>query len=96
MEGKEVPVQIRTVSIYYSFVPTIDLASCISSTKMFTNTRGTDQIWDKIYYGFFCIVFTDLFSNVLDVRVKRGAELSTDRLLVVCSKQKISVVKGDV
>ena len=33
----------------------------------------------------FCIVSTDLFSNVLDVRVKRGAELSTDHHLVVCS-----------
>ena len=33
----------------------------------------------------FCIVSSDLFSNVLDVRVKRGAELSTDHHLVVCS-----------
>ena len=33
---------------------------------------------------YFCIVSTDLFSNVLDVRVKRGVELSTDHYLVVC------------
>ena len=33
----------------------------------------------------FCIVSSDLFSDVLDVRVKRGAELSTDHHLVVCS-----------
>ena len=35
----------------------------------------------------FCIVSSDLFSEVLDVRVKRGAELSTDHHLVVCSLQ---------
>ena len=33
----------------------------------------------------FCIVSSDLFSDVLDVRVKRGAELSIDHHLVVCS-----------
>ena len=33
----------------------------------------------------FFIVSSDLFSDVLDVRVKRGAELSTDHHLVVCS-----------
>ena len=33
----------------------------------------------------FCIVSSDLFSEVSDVRVKRGAELSTDHHLVVCS-----------
>ena len=33
----------------------------------------------------FCIVSSDLFCDVLDVRVKRGAELSTDQHLVVCS-----------
>ena len=33
----------------------------------------------------FCIVSSDLFFDVLDVRVKRGAELSTDHHLVVCS-----------
>ena len=32
----------------------------------------------------FCIVSSDLFSDVLDVRVKRGAELSTDHHLIVC------------
>ena len=33
----------------------------------------------------FCIVSADLFSTVSDVRVKRGAELSTDHHLVVCT-----------
>ena len=33
----------------------------------------------------FCIISSDLFSDVLDVRVKRGVELSTDHHLVVCS-----------
>ena len=35
----------------------------------------------------FCIVSSDLFSDVLDIRVKRGSELSTDHHLVVCSLQ---------
>ena len=35
----------------------------------------------------FCIVSSDLFSDVLDVRVKRVAELPTDHHLVVCSLQ---------
>ena len=33
----------------------------------------------------FCIVSSNLFSDVLDVRVKQGAELSTDHHLVVRS-----------
>ena len=33
----------------------------------------------------FCIVSSDLFSDVLDVQVKRGAKLLTDHHLVVCS-----------
>ena len=33
----------------------------------------------------FCIVSSDLFSDVLDIRVKRGAKLSTDHHLIVCS-----------
>ena len=33
----------------------------------------------------FCIVSSDLFSDVQDVRVKRGAESSNDHHLVVCS-----------
>ena len=32
-----------------------------------------------------CIVLLDMFSEVLDVRVKRGTELSTDHHLAVCS-----------
>ena len=33
----------------------------------------------------FCLFSSDLVSDVLDVRVKQGAELSTDHHLVVCS-----------
>ena len=33
----------------------------------------------------FCIALSELFSDVLDVRVKRSAELPTDHYLVVCS-----------
>ena len=33
----------------------------------------------------FCIVSADLLSSVMDVRVKRGAELSTDHHLVICT-----------
>ena len=35
----------------------------------------------------FCIVSSGLFSDVLNVRVKRGAVLSTDHHLVVCSQR---------
>ena len=35
----------------------------------------------------FYIVLSDLFSDVLDVRLKQGVELSTDHHLVVCSLQ---------
>ena len=31
----------------------------------------------------FCIVSSDLFSEVLDVQVKRGAELSTDHFTIL-------------
>ena len=31
----------------------------------------------------FCVVSSDLFSDVLDVRVKRGAKLSTDHHLAI-------------
>jgi len=33
----------------------------------------------------FCIVLADLFSDVLNVRVRLGAELSTDHYMIVCS-----------
>ena len=40
----------------------------------------------------FCIVSSDLFSEVLDVRVKRGAELSTDHQLVVLLNTNIKTL----
>ena len=41
----------------------------------------------------FCIVSADLFSTVSDVRVKRGAELSTDYHLVVCTLKALKPLK---
>ena len=41
----------------------------------------------------FCIVSADLFSSVVDVRVKRGAELSTDHHLVVYTLRNLSPTK---
>ena len=35
----------------------------------------------------FCILSSDLFPEVLDVRVKQGVEMSTDHHLIVCSPQ---------
>ena len=42
---------------------------------------------------YFCIVSADLFSTVSDVRVKRGAELSTDHHLVVCTLKALKPLK---
>ena len=44
----------------------------------------------------FYIVSSDLFSDVLDVRVKRGAELSTDHHLETLAKQEIQQVVCDL
>ena len=41
----------------------------------------------------FCIVSADFFSTVSDVRVKRGAELSTGRHLVVCTLKALKPLK---
>ena len=41
----------------------------------------------------FCIVLSDLFSIVCDVCVKRGAELSTDHHLVVCTLKALKPLK---
>ena len=56
-----------------------------SSTERFTSIHGIDPSMDQKSLIDFCIVSSDLFSDVLNVRVKRGAELSTDHHLVVCS-----------
>ena len=41
----------------------------------------------------FCIVSADLFSTVSDVHVKKGAELSTDHHLVVCTLKALKPLK---
>ena len=43
----------------------------------------------------FCIVSADLFSTVSDVRVKRGAELSNDHHLVVCTLKALNLLKNE-
>ena len=42
----------------------------------------------------FCIVSADLFSTVSDVREERGAELSTDHHLVVCTLKALKPLKN--
>ena len=41
----------------------------------------------------FCIVSADLLSTVSDVRVKKGADLSTDHHLVVCSLKALKSLR---
>ena len=62
---------------------------CIMNT-FFQDKRIHKYTWYKDSLGQpspidFCIASADLFSTVSDVRVKRGAELSTDHHLVVCT-----------
>ena len=69
------------------FCATIGL--CIMNT-FFQHKRIHKYTWYRDSLGQrslidFCIVSADLFSTVSDVRVKRGAELSTDHHLVVCT-----------
>ena len=77
---------MRTGGTYCSSVAATDSASRIpfSSRKSFTS------IWylpsnDQESLIDFCTDSPDLFSDLLDVRVKRSAELSTDHHLVVYS-----------
>ena len=72
----------REVAICSSFVVATDLALCIpfSNTEMSTIIRNMAQKFFKDY----SIASSDLFSEVLNVLVKRGDELLTDHSLVVC------------
>ena len=76
---------MRMEDIHYISVVATYSASWIpfSSTEWFTSIHGIDLVWIKSLIDF-CIVSSDLFSDVLDVRVKRGAESSTDYHQVVC------------
>jgi len=42
-------------------------------------------LWITGHSSGFCKVSTGLSRSVLDIRVKRGADLSSDHLLVVCN-----------
>ena len=62
---------------------------CIMNT-FFQHKRNNKYAWYRNSLGQrfltdFCIVSADLFSTVCDVHFKRGAELSTDHHLVVCT-----------
>ena len=57
----------------------------ISRTERFTSILWYRPGMDQKHLIDFCIVSSDLFSDVLHVRVMRDAELSTDHHLVVCS-----------
>ena len=68
---------------------------CIMNT-FFQHKRIHKYTWyrDSLGQHFlidFCIVLADLFSTVSDVRIKRGAELSTD--LVVCTLKALKPLK---
>ena len=70
---------------------------CIMNT-FFQHKRIHKYTWYRESLGQrslidFCIVSADLFSSVSDVRVKRGAELSTDHHLVVCSVKELRPAK---
>ena len=41
----------------------------------------------------FCVISADLFSTVSDVCVKRGAELSTNHHLVVCTLKALKFLR---
>ena len=71
---------------------------CIMNT-FFQHKRIHKYTWYRDSVGQqslidFCIVSADLFSSVLDVRVKRGAELSTDHHLVVCTLSRLNPTKA--
>ena len=70
---------------------------CIMNT-FFQHKRIHKYTWCRDFLGQrslidFCIVSADLFSTVSDVRVKRGAELSTDHHLVVCTLKALKPLK---
>ena len=70
---------------------------CIMNT-FFQHKRIHKYTWYRDSLGQrslidFCIVSADLFSTVSDVRVKRGAELSTDHHLVVCTLKALKPLK---
>ena len=70
---------------------------CIMNT-FFQHKRIHKYTWDRDSLGQrslidFCIVSADLFSTVSDVRVKRGAKLSTDHHLVVCTLKALKPLK---
>ena len=70
---------------------------CIMNTffqhkRIHKYTRYRDSLGQRSLIDF-CIVSANLFSTVSDVRVKRGAELSTDHHLVVCTLKALKKTK---
>ena len=73
-----VPYFLAKIEVYCT-VPTYCIAILVHKYTWYRPSMDQKPLID------FCIVSSDLFSDVLDFRVKRGAELSTDHHLVICS-----------
>ena len=81
---------MRTEGICFSSVVATDSALWISffSTEKFTiKYTWYRPSMDQKSLIDFCIVSSDMLSDVQDFRVRRSAELSTNHHLVVCSQQ---------
>jgi len=72
------------------------VSSVQNSRLLSGNVQGSHKVethkctWYRDYSGQrslidFCMISADLFRSVLDVHVKRGAKLSTDHNLLICS-----------
>ena len=85
IEDKETMILIETEGVCHSSVPPrtvhneyLFFAQGFHKYTWHSNFMGQHSIID------FCIVSADLFTSVVDIRVKKRAELSTDHHLVVC------------
>ena len=88
LEDKKTLTLTEMEGVCYSSVPPTNWPVCIMNT--FFQHKGIHKYtWYRDLVGQcsiidFCIVSADLFSSVIDVHVKRAAELSTNHHLVVC------------
>ena len=85
LEDKETLTLTEAEGVCYSSVPPTDCAYSLFSEQENSQVQHTwyrDSVEQRSIIGF-CIVSADLFSSQVDIRVKKGAELSTDHQLVV-------------